>query len=352
MRYRNWAVLVAVITGSHVHAQEIAPEARTYLEAAIQVMQDNFLHKEKIDWAQLRRDVLGRARDAQTPAETYRAIRFALGQLGDRHSYLSLTPELAEKERSLLEERGVQRAAATAAQSPREPPSPFMNRRDPDGAIVEGGTRPIGRIVVPQFTGSDGNAFATKLQGLVADVEARKPCAWIVDLRGNTGGNMWPMLAGIGPVLGEGEPGGFLNYEGKRLRWFYENGRSGLREADRDYYAKSDMKPVVLAGSSPVAVLIDGGTASSGEAIAVAFRGRPDTRFFGQPTMGVSNSTFPFKLADGAQLYLVVAVDLDRNGTEYNSGVMPDDAVQNGVKDPVQAAATNWLSSQNACSAQ
>jgi len=30
---------------------------------------------------------------------------------------------------------------------------------------------------------------------------------WIVDLRGNGGGNMWPMLAGVGPVLGEGVVG-------------------------------------------------------------------------------------------------------------------------------------------------
>jgi C-terminal processing protease CtpA/Prc len=27
---------------------------------------------------------------------------------------------------------------------------------------------------------------------------------WIVDLRNNGGGNMWPMLTGIGSILGEG----------------------------------------------------------------------------------------------------------------------------------------------------
>ena len=34
---------------------------------------------------------------------------------------------------------------------------------------------------------------------------------WIVDLRGNGGGNMWPMLAGIGPILGEGIAGYFID---------------------------------------------------------------------------------------------------------------------------------------------
>lgn len=117
----------------------------------------------------------------------------------------------------------------------------------------------------------------------------------------------------------------------------------------RDYYAKSTESPVVLPGVPPVAVLIDGGTASSGEAIAVAFRGRPDTRFFGEATFGVSNSTFPYKLSDGAELYLVIAVDLDRNGTEYNLGVQPDEEIPWASDDPVLHAALDWLSAQGVC---
>jgi hypothetical protein len=31
----------------------------------------------------------------------------------------------------------------------------------------------------------------------------------VVDLRSNSGGNMWPMIAGIGPVVGEGHLGAF-----------------------------------------------------------------------------------------------------------------------------------------------
>ena len=161
------------------------------------------------------------------------------------------------------------------------------------------------------------------------------------------------MLAGVGPVLGEGEAGAFLDYNGARTKWFYENGRAGVRSGDREYYAKSTGAPVVLPSVPPVAVLIDGGTASSGEAVAVAFRGRPDTRFFGEATVGVSNSTFPFRLSDGAELYLVVAVDLDRNGTEYDSGVQPDEEIPSArggsTDDPVLRRASNWLSAQKAC---
>ena len=38
----------------------------------------------------------------------------------------------------------------------------------------------------------------------------------------------------------------------------------------------------------PVAVLIDRDTGSSGEGIAIAFQGRPDTRFCGELTYGAA----------------------------------------------------------------
>lgn len=40
--------------------------------------------------------------------------------------------------------------------------------------------------------------------------------------------NMWPMLAGVGPVLGEGARlGGFMDASGSITHWFYMNGASG-----------------------------------------------------------------------------------------------------------------------------
>jgi hypothetical protein len=39
-------------------ADEPAPAAASYLDAALKVMQENFLHKDKIDWPQLRRETL------------------------------------------------------------------------------------------------------------------------------------------------------------------------------------------------------------------------------------------------------------------------------------------------------
>jgi C-terminal processing protease CtpA/Prc len=76
--------------------------------------------------------------------------------------------------------------------------------------MVAAAASPIAQLVIPLFSSPDKNevdAYATKVQSVIADLVSKKPCGWIVDLRGNGGGNIWAMLAGVGPILGEGELG-------------------------------------------------------------------------------------------------------------------------------------------------
>ena len=110
-----------------------------------------------------------------------------------------------------------------------------------------------------------------------------------------------------------------------------------------------DDAPVLMTPSAPVAVLVDGSTASSAEAITIAFHGRPDTRFFGTRTAGKSTAVQPFKLDDGAELYLTTAIDADRTGKQYPDGFTPDQVFPSTTimppesSDPVVQAAQTWL---------
>lgn len=102
-------------------------------------------------------------------------------------------------------------------------------------------------------------------------------------------------------------------------------------------------------GAVPVAVLIDRGTASSGEATAIAFEGRPKTRFFGEHTWGVT-AVNEYKLLDGAVLHFAAAVEADRTGKRYTDGIDPDEKIESTPtatiddRDPAVAAALRWLS--------
>jgi hypothetical protein len=65
----------------------ITPAAAAYLEAALTIMQQYALHRATIDWPTLRARAASIAQGAQTPADTYTAIRVALVALGDQHSF-------------------------------------------------------------------------------------------------------------------------------------------------------------------------------------------------------------------------------------------------------------------------
>jgi C-terminal processing protease CtpA/Prc len=108
-----------------------------------------------------------------------------------------------------------------------------------------------------------------------------------------------------------------------------------------------------MSGTPNVAVLIDRSTGSSGDAIAVAFRGRPNTRFFGEHTQRDSTANQTFTLSDGASLWLTVSVQADRTGRQYLDGLAPDEVfpatthVTQPANDPVLQAALDWLSRRN-----
>ena len=76
-----------------------------------------------------------------------------------------------------------------------------------------------------------------------------------------------------------------------------------------------------------MAVLTGRMTCSSGEAIATAFRGRPDTRSFGLETCGLPTANDEFPLSDGAWILLTVSRFADRTGVVYSGPIAPHEVV-------------------------
>ena len=46
-------------------------------------------------------------------------------------------------------------------------------------------------------------AYEARFYGEMAKLQTQGACRYIVDLRGNDGSNMWPMLNGVAPLLGD-----------------------------------------------------------------------------------------------------------------------------------------------------
>jgi len=153
--------------------------------------------------------------------------------------------------------------------------------------------------------------------------------------------------------FGEGKLGAFHDGGGKDSNWLYRDGTVGTEGSENWKYPRVEGEPYRVAGNPAVAVLIDGGTASSGEAVAIAFRGRSRTRFFGEPTMEVSTNNTNFLLSDGANMILTIGVQVDRDGNEYQDGIQPDASVASPgqilapERDAGIVAAEQWLASQS-----
>lgn len=332
-------VLVSSMALASPQTAQMSEAARQYLDAALDLMQEHSFRRELLDWNAIRAGARTRAAGAVEAADTHAAIAWALVQLGDNHSYLD-TP-----------------GPAPAAPADTGEPAPRFRRQIESRSIVRGAAR-FALIGVPMYVGSEADAFATRLHDAVRALQADAPCAWIVDVRGNGGGNMWPMLAGVGPVLGEGRSGGFLTLEGRVEDWYYETGVSGvidLRTGERHERSSIQAEPLRIEPAPPVAVLIDGLAASSGEAVLIAFLGRPDTRVFGTPTYGLPTANQGFALSDGAELVITVGANVDRDGNVYTTAIAPDVRVEGGdwgqPEDPVVDAALSWLTTMPACSA-
>ena len=295
-------------------APGISQTARNYLDELIGIMQSSSINRLTIDWAAFRANVFAQATTAQTVPDTYNAIRTALTQLNDGHSSYRTTSggTIFVANRSCFASNGATPALPAT----------------------------IGYVKVTAFSGggAEATAFAAGIQNAIASADRDGLVGWIVDLRGNGGGNMWPMIAGIGPVLGEGVLGYFIDPTGAESAWEYRAGASWQLGV-----SQTAVSPAYrLRRERPrVAVLSDNGIASSGEATLIAFRQRPDTRSFGVATCGLSTANAGYRLSDGATLNLAVAVMADRQRVKYGDSVQPDEV----VTDPsaVVSRAIDWL---------
>jgi C-terminal processing protease CtpA/Prc len=150
---------------------------------------------------------------------------------------------------------------------------------------------------------------------------------------------MWPMLAGLKPFLGDGPLGAFVLGQTPSAPWHAGDNVSII--------ASEDLRQLE---SAYVAVLQGPGTASSGEATAVAFRGRPRSRSFGLPTMGLASANANYVLPDGSMIALTIGIDADRTGRRYPSKLDPDEVIPTSSPgDAPLARAIEWLRAQPPC---
>ena len=273
-------------------------EVVSFLNDIVDIMEANSINRNSIDWSDFRSQVLGRASSATSIAQADDALRLALILLEDNHSFIRK-----------------QNGSFISGSNVNCQPSSLEIVTTPDN---------IGYIQVGSYSGTNQEAtiaFAESIQEAISTQDNQDITGWIVDLRNNTGGNMWPMLAGVGPILGEGTAGYFIGPDNSRQTWSFSNGGAILGS---NIVVQVSENYELLNPNPKVAVLINKAVISSGEAIAVSFIGRENTRSFGSETCGLSTANSGFDLSDGSRLFLTTAYMADRNENVFGVPIIPD----------------------------
>lgn len=292
---------------------------QSFLAHVLDTVRTYSIFRDSTDWNQIESDAQTAIASAESIDQTYRTVDRLLRQSGDEHAWF----------------RRRDPGGTSADDGP-------INHQNPTAERIDG---KIGYLVVPAAIGRsvDGaREYAKALHSGIRRLNDSGVSDWIIDLRRNWGGSMWPMIAGLGPLLGDGGVGYFVYPGGMRIAWSYDNGAARLGDST---IVDLDSETYEHRGSnSRIALLIGDGTTSSGEAIVVAFNGLPGVKSFGSTTSGMTTAIESKRLCDGSMVGISTAAFADRDGKVYSGELTPDVLIdQASSGDGVLEEARQWL---------
>ena len=282
----------------------VPPSAETYGKNALSTIDKNGIFAGNDEWKSTYNECLKMIENAKSYDDTYDAIRKALSVGGGKHSMLMTKSESQDTTESYDE------VLPTVS-------------LDGDIAIIK----------LPDFLGTAeaGQKYAKVAEDFIHE-NRDKIKGVVLDLRGNTGGDMGPMATAVSSLLPDSELV-YYHYRSYDVPVTLKNGVvSNAGTGGKSLYPEEKL-------NVPVAILTDDMTASSGEALTLCFRGLENTRTFGAPTAGYTSVNMLYNMYDGAQMYLTVAFDKARTGEIFKeTPIEPDVATDSPLE-----AALEWL---------
>jgi carboxyl-terminal processing protease len=288
-----------------------------YFNALMKILEDHYVHPERIDRARAQKIFEVIQEDAPDKAyQLHCATAETLWTLNDNHV------------------RFIGPMSVNTEPDHNEPPLP-------EGRMEAGS---IAYVSLPSAAFSErknGNYTRTGNQVIQALI-AQSPIGIILDLRNNHGGDCWQMIAAIAPLLDRENAVSFVQGDKAAtttIRWDHIQHLINYGSETLEFSPKCDAP---ANESRPIAVIYGEGTRSSGEITALTLRGSHLSKSFGSPTGGFSSCTSsfktPFKEVFGeATIHLTTANIADRDYTIYQGeSIEPDFPCDNPMERAIQ----------------
>ena len=297
----NAIALALLVTTAH---------ASQSLDLALNLAKTKAYRSKNVDWNGVDRQ----ARVIETKQGEDAAIRFVVSALSDKHTFYRppTQPSFSPSRTQVIQ---------------------------PEIATTLPSSKLIPALQINRWAGKDQLGATRTVRSALNGVMERKPCGLILDFSVNSGGNMWPMLVGLSPLLSEGQLGAFRSAEDVTNKIEKINGLITLGGKPHFLNYPPDATP---QGKVPfIAIIIGSKSASSGEITPLMFYGQKNVKFFGQKTSGFTSANQVFPLPNGGTLVLTTAMTEDRNGHAHPDGIAPD-----VVSDLPFEDSSKWLSHQ------
>ena len=327
------ALLTTMVLSGTVFSQK--PELISVIDSSLQIMKANSVNKSKVDWNLLRKKAFAKAKNAENGYQLGDVFRMILKETNDFHGAIFVgdsTFRWIRKERIISDSIKNEWKKGVFLQS----------------KILTGN---VGYIRVPFMLFEKRAELDKKAQILndtLCSLLSRNIKGIVLDLRLNGGGAMYPMMLGLKQILGEDQIGSFTS--GDLDRWLLKN---------NCFYLDTMLMNCIVpkcnfsAKTIPVAVVMGPATGSSGEFLAISFKGRNNTIFIGEKTAGYITANEGFKINDTVSILISTSYGKDRKGRIYSQALSPDiyskdeDNFNDIDHDKKVIRASKWIQAKN-----
>lgn len=295
---------------------------KAWFYRAFDMAQQQSLYAAEINWDSLKAELEPAAQKMQTLDDLKAPLSGIINALRDHHG------RFFYKFQPLAYLTDYSKPSRGKPQKPSIRYSVALMKRTEYGHAFEMKGKDIGYLrIVGIGPQQDIQQEAKVIRDGIAGLARQGATKWILDLRFNGGGNMYPMLEGLAPLLGEGKIGGAQFASGWTADWYIQDG---------DFY-RSGYGPIHLppnpeiSPEAKVAVLISPFTMSSGEVVATCFKERKNTIFIGEATGGYVTETNWQPISEDLFMSIAVSRYMDRTGKIYYVDIQPDVEIDLGA---------------------
>jgi C-terminal processing protease CtpA/Prc len=313
-------------------------ETLLVLDSIIKIAKKHSVYTKNANWDRLKKEMNDIELKADSSTSIIAPVKYMLKKLGDTHGYLMIN-NVRHAQIGVSHNNEIRKANPIIAQKLYQ----RMSRKKISSKLLNNN---IAYIEIPMVI-NNNLAVMNKIRKAICSLKLTKPKGWIIDLRTNMGGNLYPMAAGIGELIpnlpfGGGTKDG-INYN---LKWEIKNGNFYM---DNIPMTETPLDCETVSSPEKIAVLTSRYTASSGEAIASGLKSHQKIKLFGEQTIGASTTINWYPINKKITFCPTIDYYMSEDKTVHKDGIIPDVLIQEKLplKNLTQGATINaaidWL---------